>query len=758
MPNQILRQEINILDAVLSAAGGSSATSNEIIQLDTTQYTSPTYYFEVVADSTISITFTVTLRRSGTSTDDATCTIPLLTTSFKRIRSASFTPPAGQTNYVVQVDATAGATKNVNAARIIIIQNAGAILGSETQIEIGNNEAAKTNTAIAALTNPKYWLYTAANWGGTMTCYAEVVSKTSAANTHTVRLEEDDGAFANWTTKVTIVSAVSGTTVTRRRSASFVPTDGRHYRISALGSTTKSSYTIYCAKIIIDCSSCDKLEAQYLLLNTGDSGTGQQFMQTLWDATEWNDTIGGVPVFKYSHDASNASDSSKLIDIDNGNADVTGATVTGTNQQISAAFTMPTTGHQVDVNVTNSTGVVAATRVLALYSKVFDISTMALFRNIEQPYFIKPRISPMGAKNLSKFSTAANTGFYRSLTLDQPASDLTGFPVLFSGTYSYLATVANGGKVQNANGYDIAFYSDSGLTTLLPFERVYWNATTGNCEFWINVPTLTSAAALVIYIAYGSTSIITDQQNVVNTWNTNYSSVWHFPDGTTLGLNDSTGNGVTLTNNNVATAGTGQIDGAVNLVRASSQSLSTTALPDFTTRFTFEGWINTNSTPVIAVTPFRTIFSKGTTGVNGNRNIGIDYRNDGAVKLEIYWTSPAAGTFIEYTYTVTLTPSTWYHLVIAIDWSTNPDTVILYLNGISQSLTLVGSNNGTPTTTAPQTSAIGSLHTLATDCWDGLFDEFRTSTSVRVADWVAASYSNQNDPANFYIIGSETPT
>src|SRR5258708_1915975 len=54
----------------------------------------------------------------------------------------------------------------------------------------------------------------------------------------------------------------------------------------------------------------------------------------------------------------------------------------------------------------------------------------------------------------------AQYSYERTITIDHtkvPTSDQTDFPVLVSGTYSYLGTVANGGKVQNANGYDIIF-------------------------------------------------------------------------------------------------------------------------------------------------------------------------------------------------------------------------------------------------------------------------------------------------------------
>src|SRR6202023_984049 len=61
----------------------------------------------------------------------------------------------------------------------------------------------------------------------------------------------------------------------------------------------------------------------------------------------------------------------------------------------------------------------------------------------------------------------------RAITLDHtkvPNTDQSNFPVLISGTYSYLATVANGGKAQNVNGYDIIFTDDAPGSTRLDHE------------------------------------------------------------------------------------------------------------------------------------------------------------------------------------------------------------------------------------------------------------------------------------------------
>src|SRR5689334_23170379 len=52
----------------------------------------------------------------------------------------------------------------------------------------------------------------------------------------------------------------------------------------------------------------------------------------------------------------------------------------------------------------------------------------------------------------------------RTVVIDHtkvPNTDQTNFPLLFSGTYTYLATTGNGGGVTNSNGYDIIFTSDA---------------------------------------------------------------------------------------------------------------------------------------------------------------------------------------------------------------------------------------------------------------------------------------------------------
>ncbi len=182
--NVKIRQEINIIDRIVTASGDDNA----YVQLDTTKYSGTvSYYFEVVA-KVDSGTMTVALERAGTSTQDAT--VSVTATNYTRYRSNAFTPPSStQTEY--NINLSGGTNGMVKAARILVMQEGGSsITSTQTQIEIGNYETGKTNTSASPLDSPKYWYYDSSKWDGNLTFYAEVTYKKDAdvsagSNTYT---------------------------------------------------------------------------------------------------------------------------------------------------------------------------------------------------------------------------------------------------------------------------------------------------------------------------------------------------------------------------------------------------------------------------------------------------------------------------------------------------------------------------------------------------------------------------------------------
>jgi len=238
-----LRQEITLNNAVLTAS------ANNYVLLTPENYDSATFFFEVVG-RVASGTLTVSLRRVGTTTDDATLTFT--ETAYTRKRTAAFTPLAGGVEYFIFM--SGGTTPQVNAGRVIILQSKDGQLGfTEAQIEIGNIETGKVNTASAALTNPKYWKYESDAWDAGTTFQAEVVwrGNSNMANT-TITLQQDNGSFGSWANVVTLESARVGTVTVLRTRLPFTPTNGRHYRIAAFNSSNMTSYDIFSARVVVN--------------------------------------------------------------------------------------------------------------------------------------------------------------------------------------------------------------------------------------------------------------------------------------------------------------------------------------------------------------------------------------------------------------------------------------------------------------------------------------------------------------------------
>ncbi len=168
--NTKIRQEINIIDEYVGALSGAYATSSAIVSLDSTKYTSGTYYLEVVASTTAGTNATVSLVNASTGAVATSVTVN--GTSYALYRSSSFTPPGSPTDYTVRVNNEA-VGKGIIAARIVILQDAAALSSTQTQIEIGNKET-YTSISTSTLSSAKYWLYDSTKWNGSPTFYAEV--------------------------------------------------------------------------------------------------------------------------------------------------------------------------------------------------------------------------------------------------------------------------------------------------------------------------------------------------------------------------------------------------------------------------------------------------------------------------------------------------------------------------------------------------------------------------------------------------------
>ena len=338
--------------------------------------------------------------------------------------------------------------------------------------------------------------------------------------------------------------------------------------------------------------------------------------------------------------------------------------------------------------------------------------------------------------------TSNGYGYQRAITIDHtkvPNTDQANFPFLFNTTDPLLATTANNGHVTSPNGYDIIFTSDPAGQNVLDYEMEEYNPTTGQVIAWVRIPTLSHTSDTFIYLFYGNPNVATSQQNPTGVWDSNYVGVYHFPNGATLSVNDSTGNENNGTNSG-ATATAGEIGGAA----AYNGGNQYTALPrSIADDFTISAW-------------FKTKYS-------GSNNTSQWYAGGQIVSGEMpgavndFGTAIGGGAVqfgVGNPDTTIYSPSSyndgnWHYMAAARVKSTGEMT--LYVDGVE----VATGNGGTNSQTAP-TSINVANDPAGAGYFPGSVDEVQLSAVARSGDWIAAEYSNQSSPSGFYAVGSET--
>jgi MSHA biogenesis protein MshQ len=349
-----------------------------------------------------------------------------------------------------------------------------------------------------------------------------------------------------------------------------------------------------------------------------------------------------------------------------------------------------------------------------------------------------PCIPPDVCDEESDYCVTAGSGswwnnewnFRKALTIDANQIDapLTDFPLLVDLTDDDLALEAQ------PEGDDIAFTDLNG--SKLGHEIEFYDDLNGHLIAWVNIPSLSATEDTTIYLYFGNSGAV-NQEDPENTWDSSYVMVQHLEE--TSGTHaDSTGNG----NDGTASAGTDQevqgfidgadgFDGAVDYLNCGSAGSL-----DITGSMTVEAWVYSNSG---AAMPQR-IAAKDRTGVVGKF---------------IFWEN-ASG---DLAFIVADPGSTWYRA----QGDRVPDGVWMHVTGVydAQSRQVKLYRDGVEISTVAGPAALKSNTETVTigasdnneHNWNGILDEVRISAVARSAGWIQTSYTNQNDPDGFSVIG-----
>jgi hypothetical protein len=331
-------------------------------------------------------------------------------------------------------------------------------------------------------------------------------------------------------------------------------------------------------------------------------------------------------------------------------------------------------------------------------------------------------------------------GYYKSVTIDHTQCgivDSTDFPIAIWVTDADLKTIGNGGYVQNGNGYDIRPYADSALTTALTYELVAstYVATTGAVELHVKIPTISHTADTVFYLAFGDSGISTDGSST-STWSNNYTLVSHFPNGSSLTVNDSTANAYNGTNSG-GTAVAGLVDGAIAVTGGNKVTFPSTPVDTILNNgdFTISLWIYPTTLPS-TVGVFDTTQRELSLFIISNKiGYGGIGGNQGALPGTLTYTT-GAWQMIQWLQTVSGVTTNLYK-----DFTFDFQTAFPAAGTRSETWHL-GDN--------PSGGGTGS--------WDGYYDELRLATGARSTSWLAVEYANEKPSATLLTYGARTPT
>jgi Domain of unknown function (DUF2341) len=130
----------------------------------------------------------------------------------------------------------------------------------------------------------------------------------------------------------------------------------------------------------------------------------------------------------------------------------------------------------------------------------------------------------------------------------------TDHPVLINIIDPNLRTVAFGGNVRSASGFDIEFRA-SDLVTILDHEIEQYAPSTGALVAWVRLPTMTNGTNVTIHAYYGDPSVTCARNNPRQVWDANYRYVYHVGESGGANPADSTSNAVPAFRNPTADGG-----------------------------------------------------------------------------------------------------------------------------------------------------------------------------------------------------------
>jgi hypothetical protein len=329
------------------------------------------------------------------------------------------------------------------------------------------------------------------------------------------------------------------------------------------------------------------------------------------------------------------------------------------------------------------------------------------------------------------------------------ASTLSNFPVVIDlggMSATWWAAVKNGGG-------DIRVTQSDGETEV-PIDVVFCDTGTETGELHFKATDgLSNSVTRTYYIYAGNAAASlyadTDTYGANSVWS-EYAAVYHLqeaPNNDFEGYKDSAGNApgtgvsMALSASSPPLPGNGAgFDGSSDYI-----DVQDTTTLDGNTAVTFSGWFYFDT-----LTADASLLRKWRAGAQAYI-FNVDSSVNTAFQIAI---KGANGSIVnKRTSSGTLTTGEWEHLAGA--WY-GANSVALFKNGVSQSLTSLTNDNPNSIPNVSENLALGCRYNNGSpdNFFDGMEDEVRIYSAGLNADWIATEYANQSGLGSWYTVNT----
>lgn len=214
---------------------------------------------------------------------------------------------------------------------------------------------------------------------------------------------------------------------------------------------------------------------------------------------------------------------------------------------------------------------------------------------------------------------------------------------------------------------------------------------------------------------------------------TNLIAYWKL-DESSGNASDATGNGKTLTNTGSSTFTSGKINNGTSLSGSGQYfTRSSEAYFQITGALTISFWCKSSKTGA------QSVVSKGNNSFSGSYEYMVFWQN-GKFSFQTY----GGGSPYTVTTDTSLSINTWYHVVVTRSGSGSGDTVKIYVNGSSVSLTNVFGTDPSKVGTSSFPLNIGNYNNDTTSLFEGMIDEVGIWTRELTSGEVTQLYNSGN--------------